>query len=231
MNHSDIGFILGLFVGFCIPNFWNKIEGKFKGCAIGCSLESIGRLKKIKLRKSSHFQYAKLLGIPKWLAQVEDCLFEGMTEARSKTWPVEFASAIPENVDLEQIRPSFLVIICERALTRFNHSKFPDVESALNRSIKLWKRNDVGSAAFNQKAKIVADIGEFIAMAHCETVSSAAAWTAARVAAAWKKKETPVISAIDSMACTCPGGWKLDGSMLEYEYLADKLLKLLRTAR
>lgn len=40
-----------------------------KGCAVGCTLENY-----------DHAQYPIELGIPEWLARVEDTLFEGMTE-------------------------------------------------------------------------------------------------------------------------------------------------------
>ena len=87
----------------------NLIRGKGwengKGCAVGCTLESY-----------EHKQYETELGIPEWLARVEDTLFEGMNEEKSKTWPKVFLKVIPVGVDLEQVRVPFLLIVLEQNL-------------------------------------------------------------------------------------------------------------------
>ena len=50
-----------------------------KGCAIGCTLESY-----------NHKQYEKELGIPEWLARVEDKIFEGLNKDDAQAWPEQF---------------------------------------------------------------------------------------------------------------------------------------------
>ena len=68
------------------------IKGKYwengKGCAVGCTVHS-----------SNHSAYETELGIPAWLARVEDRLFEGMPLARAKLWPEQFLSAIRPGAD------------------------------------------------------------------------------------------------------------------------------------
>jgi hypothetical protein len=65
-----------------------------KGCAVGCSLKSIDTVKNLGLKQfNMHKDYETHLGIPEWLARVEDGLFEGMSLKKSKTWPVKFAEA------------------------------------------------------------------------------------------------------------------------------------------
>jgi hypothetical protein len=60
-----------------------------KGCAVGCTLEDY-----------KHSRYETELGIPEWLAGVEDTLFEGMSVEKSKTWPEMFLSSIKVGDDL-----------------------------------------------------------------------------------------------------------------------------------
>ena len=92
---------------FISGSYWN--EEQQKGCAVGCSLESISRIKKIKFSFDDHSMYPKHLGIPEWLARLEDAIFEGVSIERSKRWPVEFAEAINEGADLEKIKTPFLI--------------------------------------------------------------------------------------------------------------------------
>jgi len=97
----------------------NFVKGSYwgdgKGCAVGCSLESVARLKKINLSYSNHSEMERHLGVPTWLALLEDKIFEGISKERSKSWPVEFAEAINEGSDLNKIKTPFLIFICEQA--------------------------------------------------------------------------------------------------------------------
>lgn len=84
---------------FIRGEYWNNETAK--GCAVGCSLESISRIKKLKFALDDHQLYETHLGIPEWLARLEDKIFENMSIERSKIWPVDFAKAIPIGVNLE----------------------------------------------------------------------------------------------------------------------------------
>lgn len=112
-----------------------------RGCAVGCTLESY-----------DHSRYPLELGIPEWLAQVEDTLFEKMGKNKSKTWPEKFLKAIPVGSNLEPIKAKFLIMVLESVLTCFDHAKYPEIKSAVDGSIKLWTRKDIGSASWNKAA-------------------------------------------------------------------------------
>lgn len=74
-----------------------------KGCAVGCTLDGY-----------NHAAYETELGLPEWLARLEDALFEGMTNADAKNFPIEFAEAIPKGLtstDFEIIKAKFLIFI------------------------------------------------------------------------------------------------------------------------
>ena len=113
-----------------------------KGCAVGCTLE-----------RYEHALYPVELGIPEWLAHVEDTLFEGMSADRAMLWPSEFLVAIPLGVTEDQfernVKAPFLVIVLESALKNFDHDKFPDCAAAVRGSIALWKRKDIGGRAWS----------------------------------------------------------------------------------
>lgn len=114
----------------------NIIKGTYfedgKGCAVGCSLESLGRKKKIKIDVEDHSLYEEHFGIPEWLARVEDILFEGMSESRSKTFPYEFIDAINIGSNLNDIENDFKIFVLESNYKNFDHAEFPNVKNSLD---------------------------------------------------------------------------------------------------
>jgi hypothetical protein len=107
-------------------------NGHGKGCAVGCSLMSVARAKKIEIADfSNHARYEDLLGVPEWLARVEDTIFEGLPTDRSKTWPVEFAEAINVGADLERAKAPFLIFILESNLERIQSEKYKQQREAV----------------------------------------------------------------------------------------------------
>lgn len=75
-----------------------------KGCAVGCTVHS-----------SDHSDYETELGIPKWVAKLEDRIFEGLPNARAKLWPVEFLESVNIGSDLNKIKIPMLIFIVESA--------------------------------------------------------------------------------------------------------------------
>lgn len=99
-----------------------------KGCAVGCTLENY-----------DHQSYEIELGIPEWLARVEDALFEGMSIEKSKRWPLIFLETINVGIDLEKARTPFLIVVLERSiesmhLSKFDEHEFSDVRNAIDQS-------------------------------------------------------------------------------------------------
>jgi hypothetical protein len=159
-----------------------------KGCAVGCTLESY-----------EHAQYPIELGIPEWLGRIEDDLFEGMSIEKSETWPEKFLDAIPVGLDdaeFLRVKAQFLLVILNSVLETFNHNTFPDVKAAIEGSISLWKRDDLGDIEWLKAARAaeaaaltVAEAAEVVARAVRATwgagsaISGRAAEAAARTAA------------------------------------------------
>jgi hypothetical protein len=96
-----------------------------KGCAVWCTLNDY-----------NHASYEKELGIPEWLAQVEDTLFEGMPREDSKKWPGKFLRAINPGADLGKVKTPFLIAILKNSLksldkTQYDEEKFPEVAAVI----------------------------------------------------------------------------------------------------
>ncbi len=81
-----------------------------KGCAVGCTLESIRRIEGEKtIGWSNHALYERYLGVPVMLAHLEDSLFEALDNGTSQRWPERFAAAIRPGADLSMVGPKFLL--------------------------------------------------------------------------------------------------------------------------
>ena len=117
-------------------------SGVFRGCAIGCGIRSISDLKGTALDTSNHSLYEKHLGIPKWLARLEDRIFETISSDRVKLWPVQFAEAINEGADLSLALYPFLIVICKSVLNDFDHLKNPNVKKSIDDIIDALSRGE-----------------------------------------------------------------------------------------
>lgn len=116
----------------------NIIKGtaweKGKGCAVGCTLENY-----------DHSRYPIELGLPAWLAKLEDIIFENLPDNLSKEWPLKFLESIPVGVSVEKVkykistsRMNRLIKIQEKLLIEHINIKevFEDTISAIKLVIK-----------------------------------------------------------------------------------------------
>jgi hypothetical protein len=146
-------------------------KGKYwengKGCAVGCTIHS-----------GKHNRYETELGIPEWLAHLEDKIFEGLPEVRAKLWPEEFLSNINLGSDLEKTKTPFLILVLERNLVSldacvFDAEKFPDVAKAIEGS----------------RAAVVEVIRCHKAGLSLESEAARSAWSEAEAESAWSAAE------------------------------------------
>jgi hypothetical protein len=170
--------------------YWQ--EGR--GCAVGCTVHS-----------SDHSAYERELGIPEWLARVEDRIFEGLPLSRAKLWPEQFLTAIQPGADLDKVKNPFLIFILESALGNFNNKKFPDVKKAVDRVIELLR---VGGSSedFTAAARAAWEAAR-AAAAEAAWAAEAAAWAAeaaweaaAAAAAAWEAARAAEAEAAEKVA-------------------------------
>ena len=92
-----------------IQGTYGEVNEEWKGCAVSCSLRSLDIIegKELKTEYKNHKDYETKLGIPEWLARLEDTLFERMEAKDAKKFPLKFAEAIPVGVDLKPVKYKF----------------------------------------------------------------------------------------------------------------------------
>mgnify|MGYP001566569647 CR=1 FL=1 len=79
---------------------YGRLNGVFRGCAIGCALNSLNTLhgKPPLHQTDNHARMPIELGWPLWLAYADDTIFENLPDDLSKTWPRRLAEAVPVGV-------------------------------------------------------------------------------------------------------------------------------------
>ncbi|NRA94157.1 MAG: hypothetical protein HRU26_16015, partial [Psychroserpens sp.] len=96
-------------------------EGEeFKGCMMGCAVNSISRAKGIHLNYSDHKQQAEFLGLPEWFVYLYERIFEGLNTEDAKQWVIDCFNAIPEGVEtkkIDQLETPIKIWILEKTLS------------------------------------------------------------------------------------------------------------------
>jgi len=206
------------------------IKGQYwengKGCAIGCTIHS-----------DNHKAYETELGIPTWLAKVEDCIFESIPNKNAKLWPRKFLEAIPVGVNLNSIKAPFLIFVLESVLNKFDHKRFPGVKKAINNIITLYKNNEqniekfrtAGNAAY---AAYTFDATYSAAHAYATDTTYAVATSTSVAYAVYSATDAFAANAVTSAAYAAYAhaiDTAYAAKSRTYEEFADKLLELFKT--
>ncbi len=139
---------------FIRGTYWDEKE--HKGCAVGCSVASINnKLSGKHGYHNNHTAYEKHLGIPEWLAILEDKIFERLPIEASKKWPLQFSKAINEGADLNQIEDKFKIKILEYNIKtqtkQLSLELSPEIKKLVEEAIKV---NQDMIAAIKSKDKL-----------------------------------------------------------------------------
>jgi hypothetical protein len=184
-----------------------------KGCAVGCTVHT---------SNEPHSRYPVELGIPEWLAWLEDSIFESLPNGNAKQWPVRFLKSIRVGADLEPVRPKFLkwlLVDPKNGVLRLVNVEH-DKEDAYTTKVRL---------AIEQVVKMLDDWietgerDESAAWSAAESAASAAE-SAAR-SAAESAAESAARSAAESAASAASAAWSAAESAQ-----SEQLLKLLAEA-
>ena len=219
-------------------------NGETRGCAIGCTLD-----------KYDHQAYETELGIPIWLALLEDCIFEGLPAKVAPQFAVDFLTSIQPRANLEPVRHRFCVFLMKDNIKRVSvlklEAKLKDqVLAAIHGVLKLhelaiktgkWNGNVAKSAesaarSVAWKAESVAWSAESAARKAESAARSAesAAWSAESAArsAAWKAESAArsAESAARSAAWSSKSAARSAESAVYVKY-AKELLRLLKAQR
>jgi len=211
-------------------------DGVFRGCAVGCTLNGY-----------SHQDYETELGIPEWLARVEDTLFEGMNKKKSETWPERFLEAIPIGVDLDPIKPKFFIMLLEHTIgsmdrIQYDQERWPKVREAISRSrtavtemirchregLDLTAAADSAAlsaaSAYSARSANSADSADSAAAAALSAYSAAdSAWYSAHASSASADSAAAAALSADSTASAHAAA-----RSHAFDYYADQLLELLK---
>lgn len=88
--------------------YWSGME---RGCAIGCSINSLVRMGEIgeTLNHADHDRLSSIINVPVALLHLEDTLFESLTREQAQEWPERFADAITAGADLSMVFPTWML--------------------------------------------------------------------------------------------------------------------------
>jgi hypothetical protein len=210
------------------------IKGQYweddKGCAVGCTIEG-----------DDHKRYETELGIPEWLARLEDTLFEGMPNKRAMKFPLEFLQSINVGADLEPVKWKFCAYLMSENIEQVLSLDIPDnlkkqvvdaIRGVLNlheTAIKTGEWDESAAASAVWSARSAAESAESAAESAWSAASAAASavWSARSAAesaaksAVWSAVWSAARSAVWSAARSAP--WSAT-----YERQADKLLEMLK---
>jgi hypothetical protein len=197
-----------------------------KGCAVGCTIHS-----------SDDSKYEMELGIPVWLAKLEDRLFEKMSNESSKKWPFSFLEAINTGSDLEKVKAPFLIFVLESALEKFDHKRYPGCKKVIQDVIDLYKSGETDLNKFREAKSVAAAADASASAAFAAFAASAAADASAAFAACHAASASDAAfaaafaasaadAASDAADAAGPGAREN-----ELEKFANKLLELLKETK
>jgi hypothetical protein len=109
-----------------IKGSYGKMNGKFRGCAVGCAIDSFNLKLGKKYKKDNHKAFEEAIGVPEWLARVQDCIFEGLPDKKNSQFAVDFLSSIPVGINLEPVKWKFCAFILKENIKRVLTLKISD---------------------------------------------------------------------------------------------------------
>ena|SRR6266480_159492 len=101
--------------------YGDVIDGKWRGCAVGCAIHSLNSRLGTDYETSDHAVYEEALGIPEWLARLEDTIFEHLPREQAMLWPEQFTESIPVGVSefsLERVKWQFCAYLLKENIER-----------------------------------------------------------------------------------------------------------------
>jgi hypothetical protein len=104
-----------------------------KGCAVGCTVHS-----------GDHAAYEAELGLPVWLARLEDAMFERLPNGEAKAFPLRFLTAIPVGADVSGVRDQFLAWLMDNPTYGTAHIATDPEVKALAAEVGRRLRNGEG---------------------------------------------------------------------------------------
>ena len=186
------------------------IGKEWKGCAVGCSIHSLNKIKRKRLYTDNHKVYETYLGIPEAIARLEDTIFEGLPVELAKEWPERFIKAVNVGADLSLVLPKFYIKILTDKKHGVRQYAFEDGKKAIDMVVKVHE---------NHISTGIRDEGAAYSAAYSAAMSAKdSAWIAMSAESAARSAARSAASA-DSAASA------------HYEWMADVLIKILEESK
>ncbi len=210
-----------------------------QGCAVGCTLNSY-----------DHDAYETELGLPVWLAYLEDNLHEGVSQEYAKTFALNFLQAIPlglSDSDFNKINAKFLILLIKDNLIQIEKVNITDklkkqMMDTIKKCLDLQEKTAISGEMDIATAREIAweieaaarEIGE-TACAIWEVTRASIGAVAPRAAkavaeAAWEARAVKAVKAVAEAAWEAAweaGEFALEAREVIHERYADHLIKLL----
>ncbi len=205
--------------------YWN--DGR--GCAVGCSIDSLNRITGTRHSHDNHAAYESLIGVPRILARLEDGIFEGLPLDVAKTWPRRFAEAIRPGADLSGVWTCFAVWLltdAEHGVIRFAKNKRQ--RTAIQAVAELYSRQIAGETISKNAWQSAADAADaaYADAAYDAYAAYAAADAAYAAYAAYDAYAAACAAAYAAAAADAADAAKQQARIVQ----ADKLIALLEAA-
>ncbi len=191
-----------------------------KGCAVGCTVHS-----------GDHAAYETELGLPEWLARLEDGLFEGLKDRNAQRFVARFLSAIPVGVDLTPVKYKFCVFLLreniKRVLTLKIAAKLQQKVVGALRTVLVVHERALRDRGWDEAAASAAQAE--VKRAEIEAWDTEVAAWAAHVANFTTADSVAEAAALSARAATSAA--QADVEAAAYQRYARKLLTLLKESR
>ena len=200
-----------------------------KGCAVGCLIHS-----------GNHGEYETKFGIPKFLARLEDSIFERLPVEVAKQWPERFLSAIEIGTDLSMVFYKFmhwLLVDPQDGVLQYANTK--RTKNSINKIASLYKQYIDGELSLEQFHAAAAAAAAYAAAAYAYAAEAAAdaaydadaaaAAAAAYAYAAYAAAYDAAAAAYAAYAAAYDAAWKANRQKATIKH-ADKLIELIKSA-
>jgi len=200
--------------------YWEQCEdGVFRGCAIGCVLHS-----------SDHMAYERQLGLPVFLAYLDEHIFESLPASEAKQWTLRFIESVPVWVDLEMVFPRFMhwLLSDPQGMRQYADARTLPI---IDRLVDMYARRidgipfDTAAAGAAAEAAAGAAAGAARAAGAAALAAGAAAWAAG--AAAWAARAAGAAGAAGAAWAARAAAWAAEAAAIHRQ--ADYLIGLLQS--
>ena len=204
------------------------------GCAVGCTVN-----------KYDHRAYENELGLPQWIARLEDRIFESLPAGDAQRFAVDFLEAVPIGADVENVRWLLAAQRHKRDRERLLQNPEPYAKeciAALDLVIAYCESQNKTESAAESAAESARSAAES-ARSAAESARSArsAAWSAESAArsaesTAWSAAESARSAAASAARSAESAAWSAESAawsaaeLNHFKWEAETLLTLLRNA-